>query len=218
MPNASPRRTVCNTCGESFPIGWGIMNHLQSSSCVSPAMADGPSEEEDTLAGRDTLTDRGSFNMTEYMDTLADRGTLDPSFVNKYAACGPREVTSDVAEACKFLRCTEVGSGTSRRQAQTFLDYNKSTGGSADTLPKTVEGCWSVVEKVTFLYVYVTFPNICDVVLYLAKMKCDISCNECYILLTCETLYLYNVTFNHSAVHFCTSMLHFGTLRNIAVQ
>jgi hypothetical protein len=145
---------------------------------VSPSVADGSLVDEDSVEERDPLT---RLNMTAYMETLAERGTLDPLFVNQYAAYGPREVTDDVAEACRFLRCTEVGSGTSRRHAQAFLDYTKSVGGNADTLPKTVEGCWNLVEKVTFLYVYVTFPNIYDIVLYIANIKRDISYNECYI-------------------------------------
>ena len=134
------------------------MNHLASSACVSPAaVVDAADLDEEPWAERDPLT---RINMTAYMETLAERGTLDPVFVNQYAACGPREVTINVSEACRFLRCTEVGSGTSRRHAQAFLDYTKSVGGNADTLPKTVEGCWNLVEKVTFLYVNVTFPNI----------------------------------------------------------
>jgi hypothetical protein len=149
------------------------MNHLASSACVSPAaVVDAPDLDAEPWAERDPLT---RINMTAYMETLAERGTLDPVFVNQYAACGPREVTINVSEACRFLRCTEVGSGTSRRHAQAFLDYTKSVGGSADHLPKTVEACWNLVEKVTFRNVYVTFPNMYDIVLYIAKINRDIS-------------------------------------------
>ena len=130
MPQPTPRRTTCATCGDTFPIGWGIRNHLQSSPCFSPA-----TQSEDT-GQQENVGNGEPVSMTQYMDTLADRGTLDPAFLHTYASWGPRGVDDDVAEAAKFLRCTEVGCGTSRRQAQTFLDYAKSIGGRAESLPK----------------------------------------------------------------------------------
>ena len=139
MPTPSPRRTRCGSCGEKFPIGWGLRNHHQSSACSPSALDEGGIEGETP-----------EITVSSYMEDLAVKGTLDPYFFNKYASWGPRGVSRTVSECARFLRCTEVGSGSSRRHAQTFLDYTKSIGGRAHLLPKTVEGCWRLVEKVTF--------------------------------------------------------------------
>lgn len=148
MPTPSPRRTRCNGCGDSFSIGWGLLNHQASSPC-SPA-------NRRTMAYHLPPT-VPCTTINEYMEQLAEDGTLDPSFLHTYRNRGPRMVNRVVVECLRFLRCTEVGSGSSRRHAQTFLNYTKSCGGRAHILPKTVEGCWDLVEKVTFHYILVTF-------------------------------------------------------------
>ena len=107
------------------------------------------------------------ITISTYMEDLALRGTLDPYFLHQYAKWGPRGVSRVVTECARFLRCSEVGSGSSRRHAQTFLDYTKSMGGRAHLLPKSVEGCWNVIEKVTFRTVVVTLH-------YVLIIECDI--------------------------------------------
>ena len=154
MPTAPSRRTVCAKCGDSFPIGWGILNHQLSSLC-SPSAVNGGDVGGGLLNGTGV-----PVTIFSYMEDLAERGTLDPYFLQHYAKWGPRGVPRAVTECSRFLRCSEVGSGSSRRHAQTFLDYTKSMGGRAHLLPKTVEGCWKVIEKVTFRTVVVTFHYV----------------------------------------------------------
>jgi hypothetical protein len=122
----------------------------------------------------------GPVTISSYMEALAVRGTLDPHFLHHYAKWGPRGVSHVVIECARYLRCTEVGSGSSRRHAQTFLDYTKSIGGRAHLLPKTVEGCWNVLEKVTFRTVVVTFHYVVIV--------------ECHILLISSNISILHVT------------------------
>ena len=160
MPNAPSRRTVCAKCGDRFSIGWGIFNHQLSSPCSPSAVNAG-----DVEGGLENGT--GPVTISTYMEALAVRGTLGPNFLQQYAKWGPRGVSRAVTECSRFLRCSEVGSGSSRRHAQTFLDYTKSIGGRAHPLPKTVEGCWNVIEKVTFRTVVVTFH-------YVLIIECDI--------------------------------------------
>ena len=153
MPTAAPRRTICGGCGGGFSIGWGILNHQQTRPCTPNS-----SQTEDNAAVSEGLIIPGTpATVNEYTESLARRGTLDPLFLNHYAKWGPKPVGRVVQESCKFLRSAEVGTGLSRRHAQTFLDYAKSLGGRSHLLPRTVEGCWSVVEKVTFHNVNVTF-------------------------------------------------------------
>ena len=158
MPTSSPRRTRCGACGNSFPIGWGILNHQQTSPCSRLLTVEGTPDDAVADNGGDLAV---TFTSNEYMEILAERGTLDPHFLHKYASWGPRGVDPIVAKCARFLRCTEVGSGSSRRHAQTFLDYTKSIGGRAHILPRTVEGCWKMMEKVTFQTFIVTFHYYC---------------------------------------------------------
>ena len=153
MPSPAARRSTCGSCGERFSIGYGMQNHLRDSPGCSSASPGG------VVVG-EVLDQTGRtepYTVSSYMEALAEKGTLDPQFQNKYITWGPTRVNRVVTECSKFLRCTEVGTGSSRRHAQTFLDYTKSMGGRAHILPKTVEGCWNIVEKVTFRYLYMTF-------------------------------------------------------------
>ena len=160
MPTPTPRRTTCSKCGERFSIGWGLMNHQQSSPCATAVENEGVDEGP-------VVEGTGPPTVSMYMEALALRGTLDPHFLHKYAGWGPRPVNRVVTECSRFLRATEVGAGSSRRQAQTFLDYTKSVGGRGHILPKTVEGCWTTLEKVTFHNVFVTFYYMhCHILLH----------------------------------------------------
>ena len=140
MPTPSPRRTTCGSCGERFSIGWGIMNHQNTSPCSSSAMNEGV-EEGELLDGTGRTQ---PYTVSTYMESLAEKGTLDPHFLHRYAAWGPQGVNRVVSECSKFLRCTEVGTGSSRRHAQTFLDYTKSMGCRARICRKRLKdvGMW----------------------------------------------------------------------------
>jgi hypothetical protein len=141
MPCA--RQTTCAGCGGLFSIGWGILNHTRNSPCT-PVSAGAAAAEDAQIEIPQVVS-----TVHDYMESLAERGTLAPAFLHTYGKWGPRPVSRIVTEACRFLRTTEVGCGSSRRHGQTFLDYAKSLGGRAHLLPKTVEGCWKLVEKVS---------------------------------------------------------------------
>jgi hypothetical protein len=153
---------ACPECGVQVQLGWSMHNHRRmdcrgaSAAVVDNAVAfEGGVMHDDDFDNRDHESDVSirlepglQLSISTYLDSLDTAGTVEYEHVLQYSRWGKYVPTFGDLEIFRFLRATYSGTGVSRRQAQEFLDYQHTTGGSAYLLPRKVEKCWLRVEQV----------------------------------------------------------------------
>jgi len=92
----------------------------------------------------------GTSSLSSYLSSLTD---VDPEHICECIdwGCNNKTVISDdTREIAKFLKVAMLGKGLSVDHMQAFLDYTHAMGGKkAALLPKTVDGCWNAITRVS---------------------------------------------------------------------
>lgn len=90
-------------------------------------------------------------NVASFIQSLP---LFDPAYVRACVGWGPKPscVTNNRArKTLQFLSCTSFGDGLSKQHMGIILKFIKSLRGpDSAVLPHSTEGCWSVMETVTF--------------------------------------------------------------------
>jgi hypothetical protein len=122
--------------------------------------------EEDPYNGPEQIIAEAppKIDVTEYMHKLAERGTLDITFMLQYKR-PDRRLSAREIETCRFLRATETGAGCSRRQVMAHLQYARSLEGRGALLPPGYKQLWKCIDTVRVshclkLYLFIPFMYI----------------------------------------------------------
>jgi hypothetical protein len=86
--------------------------------------------------------------VTAHLDSLT---ALDPQHVMECVHWGPKPkvISERTRKTIQFLSCTCMEDGLSRKQMRAVLKFIKSLRGpDSALLPKSVAGCWSIMEMV----------------------------------------------------------------------
>ena len=86
--------------------------------------------------------------ITPYLDSLP---LFDPVHVRECLRWGPKPsvITPQARKTIQFLSCTSMDDGLTRSHMTAILKFVKSLKGpDSALLPKTVDACWNVMEKV----------------------------------------------------------------------
>jgi hypothetical protein len=161
MKRSMSQSTMCLQCFESVHKGWPMLHHKRS--CKGK-----PDNNNFTQSMATQQCEVDDLNNQEEEDTLHpkhDEGPLSNVCIVQPAILPeahtpilwhvtpilPRmySLTSTTREILEFLATAEKGEGTSRGQAQAWLDYHHAKGApSARLMPKDIRTCWKHVSKV----------------------------------------------------------------------
>jgi hypothetical protein len=87
-------------------------------------------------------------DITRYLDSLP---LFDPVHVRECLRWGPKQsvITPQARKTMQFLSCTSMDDGLTRSHMTAILKFVKSLKGpDSALLPKSVDSCWNLMEKV----------------------------------------------------------------------
>lgn len=157
----------CPHCREQFRKGYTFMRHVHwcNERIVVPPSdgatnkrddgatnEEGATEELPTCVHHDGSEDDSATN--EELPHLAELDAYLSAVLGEGGSClnyanwGNCTVTTQEAETFRFLKVIDAGDGMSRRAAKGVLDYTRGLGGKGLLLPKSMQACWQVLDRV----------------------------------------------------------------------
>ena len=85
-------------------------------------------------------------DVTQWLDTLAERGTLSLDHIVRYMHWGPLPLTTQETHVAEFLSTVTGGVGMSEATTNKLLGlWNRKNG--PGSMPATEQKCWEVIER-----------------------------------------------------------------------